>query len=246
MNFLDFNPAQYKSIFADTVKTILLSLQSVNDNSSASARQMIAAMESTIEIMQRADADKSSSSIAPLTEADVSQIGDYALNLLDEISIIAANKGLQSEMLMLHRLSLPVALWLASHGGKINKLDIVVNAVASYANELKQSDELIILCDAINRIISSVSDDIRQDIEATNPMRPWRILNLNWGIVATRSHSAEVMEQVFEQLVKNIPADARQFFQEGMQQMDIIGYPDHVRDVMEKYSKLWGDEDSLH
>ncbi|WP_428634967.1 hypothetical protein [Sedimenticola sp.] len=54
------------------------------------------------------------------------------------------------------------------------------------------------------------------------------------------------MEEVFGQLVSNIPQDARGFFQEGMQQMDIVGYPDEVRQVMEKYSGLWGSESRLH
>jgi len=72
------------------------------------------------------------------------------------------------------------------------------------------------------------------------------VLNLNWGIVATRSHNAGLMAHVFDQLIKNIPIDAKTFFQEGMQQMDIVGYPDHVREVMEKYSKLWGADVDLH
>jgi hypothetical protein len=31
------------------------------------------------------------------------------------------------------------------------------------------------------------ADEIRRDVEQSNPMRPWRIINLNYGIVATRS-----------------------------------------------------------
>jgi hypothetical protein len=31
-----------------------------------------------------------------------------------------------------------------------------------------------------------------------------------------------------------------------MQQMDIIGYPDHVREVMEKYNKQVGNATALH
>jgi len=47
-------------------------------------------------------------------------------------------------------------------------------------------------------------------------------------------------------LVKNLPQDARQFFKEGLQQMDIVGYPDNVREVVERYNNMWGSESSLH
>ena len=47
-------------------------------------------------------------------------------------------------------------------------------------------------------------------------------------------------------LVKNLPHDARQFFREGMQQMDIVGYPPEVRAVVEKYDSMWGSDSTLH
>jgi hypothetical protein len=31
-----------------------------------------------------------------------------------------------------------------------------------------------------------------------------------------------------------------------MQQMDIVGYPDEVREVVEKYDRMWGSGDTLH
>ena len=75
---------------------------------------------------------------------------------------------------------------------------------------------------------------------------PWRILNLNYGIVATRSHNPELIEQAYDSLAKNLPQDARQFFKEGLQQMEVIAYPDEVREVVERYNKMWGSESSLH
>jgi hypothetical protein len=69
---------------------------------------------------------------------------------------------------------------------------------------------------------------------------------LNYGIVATRSHQPEIIEIAYDALVKNLPQDARQFFKEGLQQMDIVGYPDAVREVVERYNKMWGSENALH
>jgi len=246
MNFLEFKAEQYRNEFVQATEELGLSLQASQDRQGQDAAQMLAAMMQTIDIMERLEVDQQSTRAEPLQTDDVSQIGEYALTLLEELSVVAANRGLQQSMRVLHRMSLPVAMWIARHGGRIRMLDIVVNAIASYANELKQTEQLAQLCDSIGRVVAVVSDDISRDLEATNPMRPWRILNLNWGIVATRSHDVELMERVFEQLIKNIPADVKSFFQEGMQQMDIIGYPDHVREVMEKYNKQVGNSAPLH
>ena len=246
MNFPEFKADQYRKEFNLAIEELVLSLQSGQDEQAQSALQMIAAMQQSIDIMGRVDSDQQNKQAEPLAAADISQIGDYALSLLDELSVVAANRGMQQLMLVLHRLSLPIALWIARHQGRINKLDIVVNAIASYANELQQADQLELLSNCIGQVVNAVDEDIRRDLEATNPARPWRILNLNWGIVATRSHNVDIMHTVFEQLMRHIPADAKSFFQEGMQQMDIIGYPDHVREVMSKFNKLMGNSEALH
>ncbi len=246
MNFTLFDPNKYRKEFSEVISELVVALKASEDEGDQQVLQMIDAMQQSIDIMERVDADEESSNVQPLNTEDVTQIADYALALLDEISSVAANRGMQSAMLQLHRLSIPVVLWVHRHSGKINKLDIIVNAVATYANELTQAEQLEQLCMVVSKAVHCTADEIKQDLEATNPMRPWRILNLNWGIVATRSHNTGLMEQVFEQLIKNISADAKGFFQEGMQQMDIVGYPDHVREVMEKYNKLVGNSAALH
>ena len=246
MNYFEFNPANYRQEFSHTINELSLSLQASEDEAAHNALQMIDAMQQSIDVMERIEADQHKMEHEPLESNDISQIGDYALTLLDELSVIAANRGLQQTMLLLHRLSLPVALWIAAHEGKINKLDIIVNAIASYANELTDAAQLEQLCNCMTTIVASVAAEISKDVEATNPMRPWRIFNINWGIVATRSHNAELIDEVYQQLMKNLPADIKNFFREGMQQMDVIGYPDHVRKVVEKYNRLVGNDESFH
>lgn len=246
MNFTGFIPAEYSDAFENVIQDLVPSLTATSDDEPSASTDMIQAMRGSIDIMSRVESDQHSQQSEPLPSTDVTQIGEYALSLLEALSIQAANRGLQKTMLQLQRLSLPVALWVGQHRGEVNKLDIVVNAIASYANEITEPKRLAELCQAISKVVAVVGDDIRRDIEATNQMRPWRVLNLNWGIVATRSHDVALMEQVFEALIKNIPADANAFFREGMQQMDIIGYPDHVRQVMEKYNKQLGNDARLH
>ena len=76
--------------------------------------------------------------------------------------------------------------------------------------------------------------------------RPWRVLLLNRGIVATRSHDPSTMEEAFTFLIRHLPEDAAQFFAAGMQQMEALNYPAHVRQVMEKYHRQWSLNRTLH
>jgi hypothetical protein len=170
---------------------------------------------------------------------DLTQVADYGLNLLQELSRWAMKLHLEQARLELDKLLIPVSLWTARHGGHINTLEPVVNILATLANDASSSTELIELCAVMGEIIEAISPEIKQDKDKTNPGRPWRILNLNRGIVATRSHDREVMELAFNQLVRNVPADAAEFFREGKQQMDILDYPEKVRVVMEKYYQLY-------
>ncbi len=214
-------------------------------------KNLLIAMDQAIDVMVRADAggtvqnNMSTESAGQLEEEEVSRIGQYVLDLLDGIVAFVQSKTGEEDRDLL-RLSLPVSLWVARHGGKLSQIDMTVNSLAGYANETTESQKLAELSAVIKEIIDACDDEIRRDLEQTNMMRPWRILNLNYGIVATRSHQPELIEQAYETLIKNLPQDAREFFKQGAQQMDIVGYPDEVRQVVERYNKMWGAESLLH
>jgi hypothetical protein len=249
MNF-SFNAKTYRDLFHSTVAEYLEDGDIVNDEVN-SPGQLLTAMDQAIDVMARADADSavrkdmSAESIGMLEEKDISKIGQYALDILEAIVAFVQDKtGEQKRDLL--RLSIPVSLWVARHGGKLSQIDMLVNSLAGYANEVSESQVLADLAQIFREIIDACDDEIRRDLEQTNTMRPWRILNLNYGIIATRSHQPQLIEQAYDTLVKNLPQDARQFFKEGMQQMDIVGYPDEVRQVVERYNKMWGSESRLH
>jgi len=208
--------------------------------------QLMAGMEQAIDVMERADADAAvKQGEAVLSAAEITEIGDFALGLLRAlVDRVETASGRQDRDLT--RLAIPISLWIARQGGHINKLELVVNSLAAWANELRDTQQIAELVRVIREIIDAASDEIRKDLEQTNPLRPWRILNLNYGIVATRSHDPALMDEAFAVLVENLPQDARAFFREGMQQMDVVGYPEEVREVVEKYDRMWGSGDTLH
>jgi hypothetical protein len=240
----DFNPKTFRSVLDSALDDHLEALTTVP--AAEPFDKLLAAMRQAIDVMQRADADTAATGEARVLQSDeISEIGDYTLNLLGEITT-RLEKVTSRDNRDLIRLAVPVALWIGRHGGHIRQLELAVNSLASFANEISDTVQLAELTRVIHEIIDYTADEIIQDLEQTNPMRPWRILNLNYGIVATRSHDTVLMEQAYDVLVKNLPHDARQFFREGMQQMDIVGYPPEVRAVVEKYDSMWGSDSTLH
>ena len=243
---LESNVTEMSQSFESIVETLMLSLKAAQKGESEQMLQVVEALRQNFQIMLRLDSDVKNKKSAGLDQEEISEIADHALTLLDEVAASFAGRGMQDQMMALHQLSLPVVNWLKLHGGYLKKLDIVVNSIASLANTLQDTKKLEQLCALINNVVDVVDQSVRADLEANNPMRPWRVLNLNWGIVATRTHNTELMEHVFDQLIANIPADAQQFFKEGLQQMDIVNYPEHVRIVMQKYAGGAGGNSVVH
>jgi hypothetical protein len=245
-----FKANTFRDLFHNTVAEYIEDTDE-DEQDVNSPRALLTAMDQAIDVMARADADSavqndmSAESMGLLEEKDISKIGQYTLDLLEGMVAYVQNKtGEQNRELT--RLSVPVSLWVARHGGKLSQVDMLVNSLAGYANELTEPHMLADLAAVIKEVIDACDNEIRRDIDQSNMMRPWRVLNLNYGIVATRSHRPELIEQAYDALIENLPQDARQFFKEGKQQMDLIGYPEEVREVVERYNNMWGSESSLH
>ncbi|MCK4705964.1 MAG: hypothetical protein KAT90_10805, partial [Gammaproteobacteria bacterium] len=98
----------------------------------SSPENLLAAMKQAIDVMQRAEADiATDSSENPIEEKDISQIGDYVLTLIEGLlGHVQAASDMQAatQAKALVRLTLPVAMWVAHCGGRLDKLDLVVNA----------------------------------------------------------------------------------------------------------------------
>jgi hypothetical protein len=198
-------------------------------------------LDSLLDVMQRVQADAGNTS----TE-DVTEIGEYAIRLIENLAASVDQLGLQEQKTAIVDLFLNIGLWIAHQDGLIDTLEPIVDAVAMSANSSRSPQELEGLSDVIRQIIDAVPAIISQDLETLNPGRPWRVLLLNHCIVATRSHNPELMEAAFAVLTDKLPADAARFFSEGMQQMEALDYPGHVREVMEKYHRKWNVDRSLH
>lgn len=208
-----------------------------------SPRERVAALARVLDILRRYPMDRTAGS---MSGDDLTRVGDYGLHLLMDLAAQAGECGLPDTSREFEDLSLPLALYVARHGGRLRSLEPVVNALAQLANALRDPRQLEQLFERCSRVVLAVAPDIRQDLERTNPQRPWRVLLINRAIVATRSFLPGLMNQAFEDLVQHLPEDAPRFFAEGMQQMDALNYPARVREVVERYHREWQARRTLH
>lgn len=180
---------------------------------------------------------------APDREVDV--LGNYGLELLLQLSEMASGLGMTECSVELENISLPLAAWIARQGGEIRQLPPVINALARHANQTTSPHTMLELFNLATEVFEAVSPHVI-DSDSENPMNPWRLLVINRAIVATRTLEPAIMEPAFRAIVEYLPEDAPRFFEEGMRQMDIIGYPDRVREVMSRFNILFDDTRTLH
>jgi hypothetical protein len=170
---------------------------------------------------------------------EVSRLGEYGITLLTDLYMWARRLGLDDMEAEFDVVALAFADWTTRHAGELRTIEPIVDALANIANRTRDADTLERLTHLMTRVIHATAAPARAGIGQSASTRPWRLLNLNRGIVATRTHNAELMAEVFDELVQNLPGEAEQFFAEGMQQMDALKYPGHVRAVMERYFDRW-------
>ena len=211
---------------------------------------LIEATERLLEILRNMPTDGASPSrhaTPEILEArDIHALGEYGIRLLSDLARWAQALQLVDPYRELREALFALALWIGEHGGEISSLEPVVDSLAFLANHIRAAKELESLYLAADRILESVSPAIAQDLDRSNPGRPWRILLLNRAIIATRTHQPQLMEQAFTTLVEMLPEDASDFFREGMEQMDALNYPQPVRRVVERYFELWCSSGTLH
>jgi len=222
--------AEAKVIFADLSKKLQARAGAVTSNTEEPIDITIAAMQQFFDIAKGVDASKTE-----FVSNDISDVGEHGLMLLEKLVLKAGSLNDIEDKTDLEQIALVIAEWIIQRDGKINILEPIVDALAQVANAVSDTEQLIALADFMGEIADACSDTIKQDIEIGNMHRPWRILNINRGIVATRTNDPQTMRRVFTELIKALPMDAPGFFKEGMSEMIRLNYPDHVRDVMQEY-----------
>jgi hypothetical protein len=261
---LTFNSTNVNDITAainDACINVVNSYEQATDQNLQSVEvkpdQIATALEQFVDIMQMIEIDYASKLVVsnspkkfainyhddgdqnPLSNDEISEIGNYGLELIENLSEWAGNLDMPEEEHHLHAIMVVVALWVARRGGYLSTIDTVVDTLAAMANACYEPHILAELSDVMGELINAVSQEAKKQEVKSKGLQPWRILNINRGIIATRTHDPQIMEPVFEQLVHNIPEDASMFFEQGMQQVEELDYPTNVREVMNRYYRTY-------
>lgn len=222
--------AEAKHNFISLSQQLQALADTVNTNTEEPIDITITAMNQFFDIAERVETSKTD-----LAANDISDIGEQGLMLLEKLIFKADALHDVTEKKELEQIALAIADWIIHRDGSINLLEPIVDALAQLANAVSEQDQLIDLTEFMGEIADACSDTIKHDIELSNMHRPWRILNINRGIVATRTNDPQTMRGVFSDLIKALPMDAPGFFKEGMSEMIRLDYPEHVREVMQEY-----------
>ena len=224
---------------------------SVPANDEASPDLLLNAMEQLTEVLRLKEWGDGLSSSGEGREQegrDVSELGEYGLSMLSELSLIAGQLHLESQIERLEQLALSLALWVLHQDGELNSIELVVNGIARLANHSLDHGELERIYFTMGEILDSLTPAIPGETETWHepPEVPWQLLLLNRAIVATRLESPPLMEDAFSDVAELMPERAPSFFREGLEQVRIQSYPDPVREVIERYYRDWPSEKILH
>lgn len=170
-----------------------------------------------------------------LEASEATEISDYGFVLLLKLIDLMERLDLPHKRKEIEQISLVFVRWTISCNGTINYLEPVVNAIAQLANLMQEKEALLALSELIAEVVDHCSLELKKDQGDSEEFRPWRLLHINRGIVATRTHDLETIKQAFDEFLIYLPQEAPGFFAEGMKEMDALDYPPHVRKVMESY-----------
>jgi len=191
---------------------------------------MIAALQQVLDIAEAADQQAQT-----LNPDEITDIGGQGLTLIDNLVLLLAAKSLVSEKQDIEQVALVIAQWVITHHGVLKNIQSVVDGLAYLANALHDKAALSRMAVFMGQVAHACHAILRHDLDNSNPARPWRVLNINRGIVATRSQDLDIMNAVFTDLIRAIPMDAPEFFSEGMLEMMRQNYPERVCEVVQEF-----------
>jgi hypothetical protein len=177
---------------------------------------------------------------AVLLESDeLDEFADHGLDLLDRLAYQLLVLEVMAHRENMALIFASIGVWLARNGATLGNLEGIADGFGRITNGLNEQREIVEICQLMEEVADAASEQIRIDEDTSNPYRPWRVLNLNAGIAATRSLDPELMAQTFDNLGRRLPQDMPGFLADGRRQMIVQNVPDAVRDVIEQYAERW-------
>ena len=171
-----------------------------------------------------------------LSADELDELGTHALNCISDLALWAAHLQLESDRAAVEDLGLEIAQWLAAHQVPIAVLEPVVNALARRANAIHEPERLVQVARLARQLVAGVADVTHANLASADS---WRIFNFNYAIIATRTQSPQLMNEAYDWLEANLPAECPAFFEEGVREAQEAVYGPHVGKAMRERLAKW-------
>jgi len=240
--------------FADTLSdTVQALIEAWNDSGSSgsqdelSPRVIQGALQQLVDVLQCHEwrGDPATEPATDGQSVNVTELGEYGLNMLNELFGMARDLGMGTTCTQLEDLALCLGLWVVGQEGELTTIELLVNSVARIANRTGSNQELERLVYLMEDLLDAIPPTPAEEKPATGPS-PRKLLLLNRAIVATRSLAPTLMERAFNDVVEQMPQEAPGFFREGMDQVRIQNYPKPVSEVIERFLLDCSRSQTLH
>jgi len=173
--------------------------------------------------------------------------GGEILQLLETLFLLVTPSPANDRLIKM--LAVSTGIWIVKKGGTINDLDLLVNAITTFANQTRYLYHREELYEVSLLILMATDERIKADHDKINTQRPWRLLCLNHAVIATRSGNRELVKPAFERLIKYLPNDAEAFFERGIKEVKTGSYPFSVRNIVmayhNRYNQHQNDDNSM-
>lgn len=174
-----------------------------------------------------------------LDEDQLSEFAAYGLGLMDREAFLVRKLELMDQRDTVARMFASMGVWLARRGATLDNLEGTADGFGMIVNGLGDTEALREIAGQMEEVIEATSERLRLDEDRGNAWRPWRVINLNAGIAATRSLDPEVMERTFENMGRRLPYDMAGFLADGWRQAAVQNVPDGVTEVLRRYMEKW-------
>lgn len=172
-------------------------------------------------------------------KAAISDLANYAIDLVDRLQAQLWYLDIHDQRDRLSRLFVSLAVWFARQNAVLENLKGAADSFAILVNGENDKTELASMSCLMDEVLIAASDEHQRDEDRSDQWRPWRVLNLNTGVAATRSFDVELMRDIFDKMEQRLPYDLPKFFADGQRQVTVQDVPDQVRDLMTEYADKW-------
>jgi hypothetical protein len=163
----------------------------------------------------------------------------YGLELLDRQSFMVRRLGITDQRDRIARLFASMGVWIARRDATIDNLDGTADGFGLIVNGLSAPADLHAICSLLEEVTVAASKKLQVDEERGDSWRPWRVINMNAGLAATRSQDPALMERTFLRMGRRLPDDMPRFLAHSLRQALAQEAPEASTAVIRRFMQKW-------